>query len=98
MPSVVTHRLHQIIDAPSYEPPHTYGSSGARLKQPVPPISAENTAGSCQRGAHNQTMSPRGPTTAPRSPSATSEYSRRTWGWWHEDVPVPRELTGASSR
>src|SRR5579875_25380 len=41
---------------------------------------AENTASESQRGAHIQVMSPCGPTTAPRSPSASSAYSRSTRG------------------
>ena len=38
---------------------------------PGPPSSAAKTASLSHRGAHIQTMSPRGPSTAPRSPSAS---------------------------
>ena len=36
--------------------------------------------GLSQLGTHIQLMSPRGPMSAPRSPSAIRAYSRNTWG------------------
>ena len=45
---------------------------GVTAYTPAPPMSEANTPPESQRGAHIQTMSPRGPMSAPRSPSAIS--------------------------
>src|SRR4051794_41840397 len=46
---------------------------------PEPPTSSLHTDPSAHPGAHSHATSPLGPTTAPRSPSASSAYSRSTW-------------------
>jgi hypothetical protein len=51
----------------------------------------EKTAAESQRGKHIQQKSPCGPTTTPRSPSASTAYSRSACGasWIH---PAADEL------
>jgi hypothetical protein len=53
---------------------------GGQRRAPGAPISDDSTALSDHPGAQSQAMSPRGPHSAPRSPSASSAYSRRTCG------------------
>ena len=48
--------------------------------RPPAEISEENIASLSQLGKHIQTQSPRGPVRTPRSPSASSAYSRSTCG------------------
>jgi len=52
--------------------PRTKRDLGVTAYSPSPPTRLANTASHSQRGAHIHTISPRGPTTAPRSPSASS--------------------------
>ena len=73
-------RVHEGLWQVAAQPRHTKRSSGVTAYAPSPPISAAKTASEWQRGAHIQTMSPRGPIRAPRSPSAISAYSRSTCG------------------
>lgn len=81
MPSEVTHRERQIIVRGSYRPPQTKRECcGVTAYTPPPPSSELKTAGLSQRGRHIQHRSPRGPSTIPRSPSASRLYCRSTCG------------------
>ena len=55
------------------------------------------TASESQRGAHNQATSPRGPTSAPRSPSAITAYSRSTCGPEGTSTPPSSPITGPAT-
>jgi FAD/FMN-containing dehydrogenase len=64
--------------------PTRTGPPGSPANWPLPPMSEEKIAGLSHRGKHMKAKSPCGPTSTPRSPSASSAYSRRTAG----GVPV----------